>query len=418
MKRENGFSLIELMVAMTILLIITAAAIGLLSQAQQVTQGIGLQANMQEDLRAGMHFIVRDLTQAGEGIPAGGIMLPYNTTGATPTPASIVWPGAALSPPDFPAAYTALTPIIPGYQSGQKATGVNPLTGAVISTGADKSDIITILYADNTLVDANGHTLNQFAVNQTAGTGLDDQTCGGTIDSAGASVTLDKNCFTIPTSQPTLWANGGDLILFTSAAGTALEYVTSVNGQTINFAGPGTDPAGLNGLSAATYPDGTVAKLYAASAGANITITRVWMITYYEDSTSNPLRPQLVRQVNYPGYPTVATATYPPQPIGEAIENLQFTYDIIDSTAPTTPTPTYPNGPGDATQPNLTYDSPLQIRAVNISLYGRSEYPFTSQGSSQYLHNNLSTQVCIRNMSFVNQFNTSPDATTVTAPGP
>ncbi len=41
MKRENGFSLIELMVAMAVLLIIAAAAVGALVQAQHVTQAVG-----------------------------------------------------------------------------------------------------------------------------------------------------------------------------------------------------------------------------------------------------------------------------------------------------------------------------------------------------------------------------------------
>ena len=399
MKHENGFTLVELLISMTVLLIVVSAAVGALVQAQRVTQGVALEANMQEDLRAGLHFMVRDLAQAGEGVPQGGIMVPYTNAAV---PATIIRPGAGGA--SFSSSYAALPPVIPGDQAGQAATGVNPKTGAVITTNAILTDIITVLYADNTLVDstANAYSLNQFPVNAspcTAG--------GGTITASGSSLTLSKTCFTMPASQPTIVA--GDLIMFNCAAGTALQFVTSVNGQTINFAKG--DPAGLNGLSTTTYPNGTVANLVAS--GDPITITRIWMVTYYEDSTTNPLRPQLVRQVNYPNYPSAATATYPAQPIGEAIEDLQFTYDIINSSAPNG---TYPNGPGDATSPNLAYDSPLQIRAVNVFLAGRSEYPYATSSSLQYLHNNLSTQVSIRNLSFVNQFNTSPNATQVTAP--
>jgi prepilin-type N-terminal cleavage/methylation domain-containing protein len=399
MKRRNGFTLLELLVAMIVLLVVVDAAVGALVQGQKVTQAVALQANMQEDLRAGMHFMVRDLAQAGEGIPQGGIMLPY-TSGAVP--AHVVWPGSGGI--DFPSAYVALPAVIPGYQVGQAATAVNPSTGQVITSNAINTDIITVLYADNTLVDssANAYALNQFAINSTA-----CKTAGGSITGTGSTVVLATSCFKVPASQPTLVP--GDLILFTCQAGTALQMVTSVSGQTINFAAG--DPAGLNGLSAVTYPDGTVAKLVAS--GDQITMTRVWMVTYYEDSTSNPTKPQLVRQVNYPNYPSAATASYPAQPIGESIEDLQFTYDIINSTAPAG---TYPHGAGDAPTPNLTYDSPLQIRAVNIFLAGRSEYPYMASDSSYYLHNNLSTQVSIRNLSFVNNFNTSPTATQVTAP--
>jgi prepilin-type N-terminal cleavage/methylation domain-containing protein len=399
MKHENGFTLVELLISMTVLLIVVAAVVGALVQAQRVTQGVALEANMQEDLRAGLHFIVQDLAQAGEGIPIGGIMVPYTNAA---TPANIVRPGSGGA--FFSSTYTALPPVIPGDQAGQAATAVNPQTGALITANAISTDIITVLYADNTLVDstANAYSLNQFAVNASPCSGA-----GGSITATGSSVTLATSCFKMPANQPTIIP--GDLILFTCAAGTALQFVTSVSGQTINFASG--DPAGLNGLSASTYPDGTVAKLVAS--GDPITVTRIWMITYYEDSTTNPLRPQLVRQVNYPNYPTAATARYPAQPIGEAIEDLEFTYDIINSNAPNG---TYPNGPGDATSPNLAYDSPLQIRAVNVFLAGRSEFPFVTTNNSQYLHNNLSTQVSIRNLAFVNQFNTSPNATQVTAP--
>jgi prepilin-type N-terminal cleavage/methylation domain-containing protein len=402
MNRRNGFTLIELMMSLVILLIITATAIGALVQAQRVTQQIALEANMQEDLRAGMHFIVRDLTQAGEGIPQGGIMIPYKSTGV---PANIVRPGTFPSA-DFASAYVALPAVIPGDGIGQNATGVNPTTQAVITTGAQPTDIITILYADTSLVDstANHYPLNQFPVNAApcvAG--------GGTIAADGTSLTLSTACFTMPTVQPTVVP--GDLIMFSCAAGTALELVTSVSSQTINFSSTG-DPSGLNGLSSATYPDGTVAKL--VLSGDPITITRVWMITYYEDTTTNPTRPQLARQINYPGYPS-ATPSYPVEGIGEAIEDLQFTYDIINSIAPNG---TYPNGAGDATSPAVGYDTALQIRAVNVFLAGRSEYTFSTALSNQYfLHNNLSTQVSIRNLSFVNNFNTSPTATEVTAPG-
>ncbi len=409
MKREKGFSLLELLVVTAIVVIVMSAAIGMLDQAQHVTQGIGLEANMQENLRAGMHFMVRDLMQAGEGIPEGGIMFPY-TSGSTPTPAPIVRPGIITPVTNFPTQYVALPAILPGYQLGQPPTGVNAKTGAVIAS-PNFSDIITILYADNTLVDgsANKYALNQFAVTQNP---VGGPKCAGTISTDGTSVTLDTGCFTIPAVQPTI--QPGDLLLFTSAAGTALQMVTKVSGQTLTFAFG--DPAGLNGLAAATYPDGTVASLVANEGTAPlIYIDRIWMISYYEDAATNPLRPQLVRQVNYPGYPA-ASPTYPPQPIGEAIEDLQFTYDIINSTAPAGD---YPNGAGDVTTPDLTYDSALQIRAVNISLFGRSEYPYVAAGSfPQYLHNNLSTQVSIRNMSFVPNFNTSPDASGVISPGP
>ena len=82
MKREHGFSLIEVMVATTIVLVIMAATLGTLTSALQATQAITLMADTQENLRAGMNYMVRDILQTGEGIPQGGITIP-NTAGAS-----------------------------------------------------------------------------------------------------------------------------------------------------------------------------------------------------------------------------------------------------------------------------------------------------------------------------------------------
>ena len=49
-------------------------------QAENASQIVGYQASTQENLRAAMHFIVRDLTQAGEGIPQGGLTVPNTGT--------------------------------------------------------------------------------------------------------------------------------------------------------------------------------------------------------------------------------------------------------------------------------------------------------------------------------------------------
>src|SRR5580704_15687929 len=115
MKRENGFSLIELMVAMFVLIAVVAGATTAIIQAQHVSEAVALEANVQENLRAGMHFLVRDLTQAGEGIPAAGISIPNTAAGVSAiarpgTPAASIFENAALPP----TTYTVLTPVITG----------------------------------------------------------------------------------------------------------------------------------------------------------------------------------------------------------------------------------------------------------------------------------------------------------------
>ncbi len=105
MNRQKGFSLIELLVSMAIVVGVVSTAIGALMQAEHATQLVAYEANMQENLRAGMHFMVRDLTQAGEGIPQGG------------SSCRTAWPRLSTAPArparHFPLAYITLPAITP-----------------------------------------------------------------------------------------------------------------------------------------------------------------------------------------------------------------------------------------------------------------------------------------------------------------
>ncbi len=388
MKQEQGFSLIELLVAMAILLVVVSVATGVIIQAQHVSEAVALEANVQENLRAGMHFLVRDLTQAGEGIPAAGISVP-NTAGgvsniARPgTPALSIFQSGAVPP----VTYTVLPPVIPGSQLGSVVTTQDPKTKAIL-TGGFSTDIITVLYADNTLASSVGGAaaplLAAAPVTQAAPAA---PVCAGVIAATGLTVTLDAGCFTMP-GQPTPIAVG-NLIMFHNINGTALEYVTAVAGQVLTFSAG--DPAGLN---ATGLPKGTVASINAAAIPT--TITRVWMVTYYLDVVTNPAKPQLIRQVNYPNFPVAAPAN-PPQAVAEVIENLTFSYDIVGTQDPAG---TYGlPGPGDAPTA-VAPDTPFLFRAVNVYLGGRSEYPWTWTNPPQFFRNSLSTQVSIRSLSF------------------
>jgi hypothetical protein len=219
------------------------------------------------------------------------------------------------------------------------------------------------------------------------------------ISPTGAFVTMTPACFLMPgVVQP---ISAGNLIMFHNQNGTALEYVTSVAGNTINF-GAG-DPGGLNQTGKA---NGTVANLGPGGVFPPTTITRVWMVTYYVDFT-NPAAPQLVRQVNYPNYPAAAPAN-PPLDIADMIEDLSFSYDLTGSSDAVG---VYPLGPGNAPTPILP-DTPGLIRAVNIFAAGRSENTYTALSSPEFIRNNLSTQVCVRSLAFTNQFQTSATQTT------
>jgi len=401
MKRSAGFSLVEILVAITLMLLIMAATLGTLSSAINATQGITMMADTQENLRAGLNYMSRDLVQAGEGIPQGGITIP-NSGGTTPTSA-ITRPGPYTAPAtsfgNFPSEWTVLPAVAPG-----------PLMGPTTATSGVSSDMVTMMYADTTLVDTNNHWLNEFPIYLTstgtpgcASTNATPQP-QGSISTSGTTttVTFDTSCIIIGAGNTAI--QPGDLILLqnnntiganinVTASDTdvsdgsghmALLTVSNVptGGNSIQFSS--NDAFALN---ASGQPAGTISQIMSPPSSGTFpttTATRIWMITYYIDN-SNPQRPQLMREVNL----------RPAQAVGEVIENLQVFYDILNAgSTPPSVTPEV-EAPSDA---QLAY-----IRDAYVLLYARSENTYAQTG--RYFRNNLETVVSMRGLDFYNEFN-------------
>jgi prepilin-type N-terminal cleavage/methylation domain-containing protein len=382
MKRETGFSLIELLVAVAILVTIVGATLAALTQGLQATQGVTLMADTQENLRAGLNYMVRDLVQAGESIPPGGIPLPNNAGVVNinePSPPTFAY--------KFPAASTVLLAITPGPNQGLLTATPDPNNPGAVLLGPNNTDMITMIYADNSLIDntipASPHTLNEFPIFLAASAGPPPNPgCpAGSIAANGSSVTFDITCININTGNTGLHA--GDLIMFQNAGGTTLQCITSVAGETVNFAAG--DPFKLNQTA---LPNGTLPNT-AAPAGSGkyppTTATRIWMVTYYIDSNTNPQRPVLMRQVNF----------NPPVAVAEVIEDLNVTYDIVDAVA---------TAPAVNAHVIVAPDTAGQIRKVNLLLAARSETAYGSGKKVGYFRNNLQTEVSIQSLSFFNQF--------------
>jgi prepilin-type N-terminal cleavage/methylation domain-containing protein len=364
--REKGFTLLEVLVSLAILSAVMAVTLGALNTALTANEAVTDMADMQDNLRAGMNLMERDIVQAGSAIPLGGILVPFtnplNNPGGSPIPLAINRP----SPPGQNYAFpvdSALTSVEPGFGLGPVTLG-NP------------TDMITVIYADNELLwSTMGPINNAPAV----------PPCAGTVTLT--SVTLDTVtpfCQDTKVFNTNVAVQPGDLMMLTNGqGGNILRYVTSFVGKTLNF-GPG-DPFGINNQAAAS---GTMANM--ETLGSNpvafppTSISRVWMVTYYLDTTTNPQRPQLMRQINF----------RQAQAVGQVMENLQISYDIVSAVA--TPNPVN-------TRNIIAPDSPSQIRKINLLLSARSENVFSK--SHQYFRDNLYTQIGLRSLSFQNLYN-------------
>jgi prepilin-type N-terminal cleavage/methylation domain-containing protein len=377
-KKQTGFTLIEFMVAMGITLVALAATMVAFKDATNTNQSVTLKSDLSDNLRAGVNLLEQDLIQAGTGIPTGGIPIPY-------TPDTKACPGdggAPINRPDptgaltFPKCNVSLNAIEPGWLLGPSITSPD------WATAGTNTDLITMLYVDNTLA------LNSRMVNEPA-IGANPGCPAGSITSNGQSVTFDATC--IAFSPTGVQINSGDLIMFTNGQGNAIQEVTSVSGQTLNFVGHD----GLN-LNARSDPQGTMFQLENTSVvgGKNVpngtfpptTATRIWMITYYLDNVTDPLHVRLIRRVNW-----LNQASILGQPVGETIENLQFKYNFVDGVTNPSGQPSIPVGQSES-----------MIRSVDVILGARSTNALTQ--TRKYLRSNFMTQVSLRSMAYVNRY--------------
>jgi prepilin-type N-terminal cleavage/methylation domain-containing protein len=379
-RKRAGFTLIELMIAMGVTMVLLYAAVAAFRDASLTNQIVTQNADMADNLRAGLNLLQTDLQQAGSGIPTGGIPIPYTSNGSASAPCNTL---AAPNRPvlngttTFPACSSTFPGVEPGQALGPLITAPDASAG-LPSNPSSYTDEITVLYVDNLGLDSKPINALPTTNPVTAGCPNGSLTLSGTT----AKAVFDPNCINFTTAD--IYINPGDLIMFSNTLGEAVLAVTSVSGQTVTFA-PG-DNFNLNGRTAS---GGTINQLEASGCGGanscftNTTATRVWMVSYYLDNVTSPPYVRLIRQV---GFNT-------PTPVGETMENMQFTYNFVDGNTNPANQPSIPAG-----------DSESQIMAVNIYLAARSSYRIRQGSNTLYSRDNLVTQISLRSMAYHNAF--------------
>jgi type II secretory pathway pseudopilin PulG len=384
-----GFTLIELMVAMGVCMILLYAAVRAFRDASQTNQQVTQDADMSDNLRAGLNLIQTDLQQAGSGIPTGGIPVPFTSNNSSTAPCGTT---PAINRPElggattFPPCNSVLPSVEPGYMLGPPITAPDATTGTAANP-TSITDEITVVYADNLGLDA--RPINALPTTSPSNPGCPNGSLslsGSTLTAVfdGSTLNSQGNYNCVNFVQNGISVNVGDLIMFSNSYGEALLAVTSVNGQTLTFAKG--DAFDLNGR---TENGGTINYLQASGCGGtnacftNTTATRVWMVTYYLDNVTSPPYVRLIRQVG------LGTAT----PVGETLENLQYTYNFVDGITNPSNQPTVPAG-----------DSESQIMSVNVYLGARSSDIIFQGNTHHYSRDNLMTQVSIRSNAYSNQY--------------
>jgi hypothetical protein len=377
LKRNNqiGFTLVEFTVAMAVSLTALLATMLAFRTVTYGNQNISQREDMADNIRAGLNLLEQDLIMTGMGIPTGGVTIPtYAATTACPGGTSNLNRPVPTGGSKFPVCNLTLPAMEPGNAMG-------PLITAPDATSLTNTDIVTMTYVDNT------------ASSTTTIVGMNAQPVNGTscpngsISATGTTVTFDSTCFSLASlSASGVQINPGDLIMFSNANGNALQMVTAVSGQTLTFASG--DPFNLNGETSAT--GGTIKQLqnYTTSTSGVVTYngtypltkaTRIWMISYWLDNVTDPIHVRLDRAVNF----------NTPQPVGETLENLQFTFNFNDGIAV-----------NETSVPSGYSES--QIRSINVYLSTRSTSILNQTRS--YARENFQTQLSLRSLAYVNRY--------------
>jgi prepilin-type N-terminal cleavage/methylation domain-containing protein len=365
LTREAGFTLIELMITLGIVLAVMGGTLAVMNDAYRAAESANSLIGLNNNLRIGVDLLVRDLIQVGQGLPPGRTVQVPNGNGAL----RIQRPHPMGSPcVDWPDGTTTLSAVTPGPGCGPVMDGV--------ATG-----MITTLATDSVLESVPVWSFDLSAHTATVATPAQSP-AGRDISNGDADD-----------------VRVGDLLMFTKGSGSALVYVTAVNGsQTVTF-GSG-DPMNLNQFAAVL--NGTLDDLATtAPTTANSTaVSRVRMITYYLDNTLDPTTPRLIRHMNW-GNPA-ASLNQRGQTVAFAIENLQFTYDMVDgvSNPANVQMVAADLTAAGACAPNPC--SPNQVRKVNLFIAGRSTREFST--TQRFFRSTLNTQVSLRSLALVDRY--------------
>ncbi len=347
----SGYSMVEALIAVALSALLMSSAVLVFRQGVIVNSAISEHTEMQQNARAALNLMARDLSIAGTGVAEGGIALPSGAGSSSPL-FGCDSSDCFISDNDY--ADDNIYAITPGDGIGPTINGV-------------PTDVVTLVYEDNTV------NLNDFPLTS--------------ITPSGNQAEFDPA--TNPSIENVIF--NGDMLVLCNINGCAAGVVTGTQAAPQRALFANNDPLNVNQPSASF---GNIASILDPPSGPTFPPTwviRVRTITYYIEvppgpdatvGTADDGDPRLMFQVN----------AQSPVPVADRVENLQFSYDIWD------------DNQGTATA-NLADagGSPNQIRKVNISLAVRSST--TGVFDTGFERMTLSTSVSPRNLSFRDRYN-------------
>ncbi len=373
-KSQHGFTLLELLVASSIGLTVILVMMSLFKTGMDATMKVTQRAETQQNLRAAIELMTKDISLAGAGLPSGGLQLSSgglsrfacNQTGTCYITGD-TYPNSGNGTANY------MYAIEPGF-------GVGVQNGVVIPNAPGQTNSsLTSVYCDYNF------PLSNFKFTFPSGTQANVAVNNGGVTpnnilAPGGLQVGDLLLFTVsvPGSGTAGDPNGNSAVQTAAVAAeiTGIPSNTVINfaaGDALNF----NFTAGTNNLAAVAAAAG--------GAGARTSACRLQVVSYFLQvpvAGGTVQTPRLMRQVN--GLSAV--------PVADGIINLQFTYDVINSVTSTVI--------ANVQDPIGAGDSPSLIQKVNIWIMGMSLTPDGNRSQNMYLATSVSTS----NMSFCNSY--------------
>jgi prepilin-type N-terminal cleavage/methylation domain-containing protein len=351
---QEGFSLLEMIVAMTMMLIVTSAIASLVKSSISVTTATYELADSQESLRTAQEFINRDLMSAGDGL--------RNMANIPVTRAFVQ---------NYLAANPIVDPLLPNVTNLGILTTDNDVPANRIVFGQDPAVATNpLVFVRSSPVLTDRQTILQID-NDFTPIGL----LAPAIDPTGTTITIadaDRARFT-----------AGEIYFLTSAVGGTFGTVTAVT----NIAGPTSTltfaQGSVNGDTFGLNVTGVGGRINTISTSAGVALAtslqRMRIIHYYVNSDG-----MLMRRVF-----GVKGAGFRESAIADHVVSVQFVYSLA------------PDDNGNIVQPVTrltTLDQQIAVRQVEVTV--TVETPHTMQNSLRPPNLSTTTSTSVRNMQF------------------
>ena len=339
---ERGFTILEVIVAMTIFMIVSGSIWGVLRVAQMGRATVNQQVQLAKNVRLGLNVIGKDTYNAGYGYPLKStVVLPDNRISV-----------AIGVPIDTDTTRDTVPPVIAG----------NQITVDTFNTTANtKTDQITLLFKDSSF-------------NIVGSIGPPDTRVSTPISTSAPSVGVGGIDEIAPSGSNSC-CRVNDIYLVSTASSSTLVVSTALNGATkVQFANG--DPLGFNQpVNGLAYSITTAASMI-----------RVKMITYFVASDGTLTRREFANVL-----PAVA---YVDEPLVYNVDDFQIKYIMDDGSVTDNPSagPDGIAGTADDIQSNLT-----AVRQIRYTISTRS---IELNSSGQPYRETMTSTFSTRNMGY------------------